>query len=427
MSPLPAWVRELAAGLACVMAASLVACGGGGGGPLVLELGTDLVVADIDGDGRADVLALSHEFGDTPSVGRLTVRRQTMPGRFAAAEHYAVGCYPWQMTLADIDGDGHADLVVTDVDDRDCVDPGTGNAILLLRQDAARPGRFGAPQVLAAGTHAYQVAVADLDGDGAPDLAYGDARSGARRLTLLIQDRLQRGRFLAPRDLAMPGVVSEIVAGDLDGDHRADLFLLLYGDASGYTPNTWLAVMRRGADGQFAAPALLSAQTGLNVQRLAIDDVDGDRRPDLLAHFTPFSTDYAARLRVLRQGATPLTWLAPVDTSLAGVRGTDGTAFGDLDQDGRPDMVLAGTFPTGSTPFAGPTIESRVNLLRIAGDGSARDGGSLRVDPAPDAVAVADLDGDGRNDVVLHDGTAQWWMRQAGGAAGTFEAPQPLP
>jgi hypothetical protein len=42
-------------------------------------------------------------------------------------------------------------------------------------------------------------------------------------------------------------------------------------------------------------------------------------------------------------------------------------------------------------------------------------------------VAIGDLDDDGRNDIVLHADGAAWWMPQSATAPGSFNAPQPLP
>jgi hypothetical protein len=408
----------------------LAGCGGGGGsggadiGPIAL--GTDVIVADVDGDGRADVLAITHLYGSQPVTGRLTVWRQTAQGAFAAPESVTVGCYPWRMTLADVDGDGRPDLVVTDGGAWNCDDPQAGNALYLLRQDPTRPGHFLAPQRLMSGVTPRQAAVADLNGDGVPDIAFGEPITGSQRLIVLYQDRQHRGQFAAPSSIAAPGAISHIVAGDIDGDGRSDLFFLAYGESSGYVPNTWLAVMTQRADGTLSPATLLSSQSGLNVQRLAITDVDGNGRADLIAHFTPFSSDYRSQLRVLLQGAAPLTWGATVDTSLAGVQGIDGTAFGDLNQDGRLDVVLAGSWPEGSGPLSGPDIRSRVNPMVNDGHGAFALASAIDTSVRATAVAVGDVDGDGRNDIVLYDGTTAWWLRQSATVPGSFGAPVPL-
>jgi len=410
-----------------VIAALLGGCGGSPQGSLAIDGGTEVMVADLDGDGRRDILALTYQFGDQPHQGLLTVRRQTQQGHFAAAESYVVGCYPWSLVLADVDGDGHADLIVTDVSYTGCADPTAGKALYFLRQDPTRPGRFLAPVKLTEDVRTYRPAVADLNGDGAPDIAYGESASGSARYHVLYQNLQQRGRFAAPVEIAAPGMVADMVADDIDGDGRADLLMMVYDTARSYPSHSMLAVVVQRADGTLAPTVLLSDQTGVNVDRLAILDVDGDGRKDLLAFFTPASTDYHRLLRTLRQGSVPLSWSTPVDVDVQFVPGTCEAGFDDLDQDGRPDVVLGCTWPESGGPLAASNVRARVNLLL------GRDGGGnfvfaagIDVAPWPDAVAIGDLDGDGRNDIVLHDGSAQWWMRQTA-TPGSFEAPQPLP
>lgn len=414
-----------------VMAALLITgCGGGGGGGGTgpIDMGRDIVVADIDGDGRADVLTLTYRYGDQPKQGVLSVRRQTSPGVFAPTERYSVGCYPWTMVLADLDGDGRPDLLVNDVSSFDCNDPQAGApAIYLLRNDPARPGRLLAPVKLVDGVNTYRAVVADLNGDGLPDVTFGETIQGTNRLWIAYQNSVNRGQFAPPVKVALPGSPSEIAAGDIDGDGRTDLLLYLHFSPTGFTPNTALAIVMQQSGGTLAPAVVLATQTGLNAQAVAIADADGDGRADLLAHLTPFSTDYAPVLRVLRQGATPLNWGAPIDTALARVDGQYGTAFGDVNQDGRLDVVLAGSWPEGSGPLAGPNIRSRVNLLLGPGNGTFPIASAMDLSVQPGwGVTVADIDGDGGNDIALvGNGLTAWWMRQA--APGTLEPPRALP
>lgn len=407
----------------------LLACGGGGSSPYSepISVQTDVAVADVDGDGRGDVLTLAHWFGSGQRPeGRLLVYRQILPDVFAAPETHIVGCYPWAMTLADIDGDGRRDLVVADADD--CAGAATGPAVYLLLQDAARPGRFLAPRTVVTGTTSYRAAVGDFNGDGAPDIVASDSGAGRQRLVLLLQDPARRGQFLPAADLSLPGAAVDVAAGDVDGDGRSDLFVHLYFDPSGYTPNTGLAVLLQQPGGGFGAAAVLARQSGLNTQRIAVADIDGDGRADLLARFTPSSSDFTGQLSVLQQGSQALTWRARVDTPLGGVSGVDHTAFGDLDADGRPDVALVGTFPVGTPPpLSGPDIQSRVNLVMQTGGGHFTLAASHDLPFRGGAVGIGDVNGDGRNDLALFgaDGVVML-MRQSAVVAGNFEAPKSI-
>jgi hypothetical protein len=215
--------RKLARVVSPLTMAGLAACGGGGGGGGSAEwlyplwVPTDVAVADVDGDGRADILTLAqYSASQGQREGRLIVHLQTSPGSFAVAQTAIVGVYPWRFAVGDIDGDGAVDVAV--------VDAAGSRGIWVLLQDHASRGRLLAAREVASGVGADDVALADLNGDGAPDLAVADGSSNSRRLMLVYQDAVARGSFLPAEAMPVPGVATTgVAAGDLDGDGRTDL------------------------------------------------------------------------------------------------------------------------------------------------------------------------------------------------------------
>jgi len=406
----------------------LAGCGGGGdsqSSPTFVE--TDVLVQDIDGDGRADVLTLGYELGNGGWAGQLTVYRQIEPGRFSEPAVYAVGCGPWSMTLTDIDGDGRPDLVVADPGGG-CADPSIANAVHLVIQDPVQPGRFLPARRVVADSSAYQAAVADFNADGLPDIAAGAASANARGLMVSRQDPVRRGSFLQPVVLPMPYSPSYVAAADVDGDGRTDLFMNLY---LGSTGNTWqsaLSVLMQQPGGGFGAPEQLSNQSGLNVQRLTMADVDGDGKVDLLAHLTPSSSDYQPRLTVILQNPSGLGWSAPQDTALQAIDNsggaTDHSAVGDLNGDGQPDLAVVGTYAYGDGLV--PKFGSMLRLMRHAGAGRYLSLADYAMPFLASAVGIGDVDGDGRNDLVVFGDGAVMMLLQSRVADGTFEAPRPI-
>jgi hypothetical protein len=412
-----------AAGL--LLVAGLVACGpngidlGGGSSNdwlFPLTVATDVAVVDIDGDGRNDVLTLEKlSTSTTTRHGRLLVYRQTVPGVFAAPDVHLVGDYPWHFVIADIDGDRAPDVVITDPD---------AHEAWMLLQDAGSRGQFKPPILLSANVRSYDAAVGDLNDDGTLDIALPGIGQAEAAALILYQDPANRGEFLPPVTLAMPGGGSHLVAGDLNQDGLSDLAGPVLTAGGGANPPTIaLGYWPQLPNGELGPMKSLASQTGLNVTRMVVDDYDGDGANDLMAYLTPYSSQYTATLTVVRQAAIPGTFLGKADTPVGDLRGIDDAVFADLNRDGRPDAAVGGFFPVGSPS----TVQSRINLFTQSGGGTFAPTTVHDMPVGVSRVAAGDLNGDGAIDLIGfagEDGCEV--MLQSPTATGTFSAPRPL-
>lgn len=409
-----------------VVIAVLAGCGGGGDDGDVGTLGpfwvsTDIAAADIDGDGRTDVVSVAMLSGGSgPDNGYLDIRRQVAAGSFTAYDRYAVGRYPWRVEIGDVDGDGAPDLVMLDVIGGSSSNQDT---LYLLLQDRTNRGRFLAPRVIASGLATYDFTIADINRDGAPDIVIAGGLAGADGALLLVQNAAQRGSFQPPAPLPLPGRAAQVGAGDLNGDGLTDLaFYATTGFSVAAGSSGHILIVHGQSGGGFGSPRGFAPQIGLNAQLVRIADVDGNGLPDVLVLFNPFSTDYRAKLTVLMQTSTDS--FGAIDTSLSNIRGTDGFVVGDLNGDSRPDVATTGFFPVGS-----PTVvRSNTNLLLPIGGGAYGVAAIYEMPAAMEAINAADIDGDGLNDLVLlgGDDNRAFVMTQSRSAPGTFLAPRAL-
>ncbi len=247
-------------------------------------------------------------------------------------------------------------------------------------------------------THPHGSAVADLNGDGIRDFAI--AYDGGVRVCLGTGAApLSAASFSAPTTLAVTGTPFAVIAADLTGDGVLDL-------ATANNANGTIAVLRGNGDGTFAAPIYFPA--GSVPFYLAAADFDGDGRLDLVVSDNACSTGGANLLFAL----PPLIpgqprFAAPISFPLGCNPGLITTA--DFNGDHRPDVAIA-VYGTGKLQVlmnvGGPTWLSPVTVASGLTNAFA--------------VAAADLDGDGKVDLV--SGSAAGTQVHWGAGNGTFAA-----
>jgi len=404
MTPLP-WARTggclLGVLLGCLLLAS---CDDDDDNFTPFYLDAGIVVADFDGDGTLDVaVAQSYINGPAPHAGFVTVYLQTKSGTFAAPVRYPVATDPWALASGDLDGTGHIDLVVTSpVTQPGVVDTGQ---IAILRHDPSHPGAFLAAQTLATGGGGAAVAIGDVTGDGHADIVVADSSVSDAHVILFVQSA---GAFSTPVSLSLGSNrgANDVAIHDMDGDGRNDIVLA--------TSDSAVILYDNGAGG-FSSPVLLTA--GINPQGVAVADLDGDGRPDIVvanAGYAPFGGTGGSSVTVLRQ-------VVAGSFSASNITVTDGAVqpvIADLDHDGLPDIAVL-SFPFLFTP-------SKVSILRqtASSPGSFSLTGTFSGTVEGSFMAAGDINGDGYTDLVVNNPAAS--MLQNATAPGTFAAPKAL-
>jgi hypothetical protein len=247
-----------------------------GTGPLAAAL------ADVNGDGKADVATANLW------AGSLSVLLNKGDGTLATAVSYSAG-RPFDVALRDVDGDSAPDLVFTN-------DEAAVVSVLTNRGD----GTFGSRRDYATGSGPGDLEVGDLNGDGRPDLA--TANGDASTVSVL----LNRGdSFETARENTGAGGFPSLALGDVDGDGKQDL--VTAGDEGA------IVLLNRGAT--FEAK-------GASMGGVSLADLNADGRPDLVG-----SSAVAVNLG---NGTFGPEVAYPGGATIA---------VGDLNGDGRPDLV----------------------------------------------------------------------------------------
>jgi len=190
-----------------------------------------------------------------------------------------------------------------------------------------------------------------------------------------------------------PGAYS-IAAGDLDGDGNADLAVANFGATDGQSAATRgaMSVLFGDGSGGFRSPVVY--QAGIGTHGVTIGDLNGDGRPDIVVANNGTSAVTGAYVVdgsvSVFLNVTASGAFAPAIDYAAGLR-PESVAIGDLDEDGHADLLVANN---GSND---------VSLLRGSGDGTFAAAVAYPAGPAPKTVVMGDLDGDGHLDLVVTD------------------------
>ena len=179
-------------------------------------------------------------------------------GIFQAAQTFAAGKNPRSVALADINGDGKADLVVANEN---------GNTLSVLLGNGN--GSFQTQQTFATGNIPVAVAVCDVNGDGILDLIAADLRDNT--VSLLLGNG--NGTFQAQQTFATGKYPASVAVSDLNGDGKLDLIVT-------NELNNTVSVLLGNGNGTFQTQQTFA--TGRFPLSVAMSDVNGDGRPDLV-------------------------------------------------------------------------------------------------------------------------------------------------
>jgi hypothetical protein len=198
-----------------------------------------IVTADFNGDGNLD-LAVTNT-----GSGSISILLGNGDGTFQPQIAVLVGHYPTALATADLNGDGRPDLAFIECPDSGCTYNVTYSVVVILGKGG---GKFGAPKIFAAPRGCYGLHIADLNGDGIPDVV---ASSGTDSTVAVFLGK-GNGNLQHYDSYQVGGGPQTVIAADVNNDGKVDL---ITADRDGNLGDTVSVLLNIGQpSGKPAAP-----------------------------------------------------------------------------------------------------------------------------------------------------------------------------
>jgi hypothetical protein len=245
-----------------------------GGTPVSYGLpsgGDGLAFGDFDGDGLPD---LAGPVSGNDAVAVLLNQTDDAGIAWGPEADYGVGDDPDFVATADLSGNHRLDLAVGNILSQ--------NVSILSGQG---DGTFVPSQTVAVGDGGAltgPVLLADLNGDGAPDMTVASASggdAGTAGFVVLLNANDGSGGFGAPVSYAVPGGGAATAVYDMNGDGSLDVVGVVAGSASTYT-QVFVMLNQNDAHATLGAPTFCAA--GSYAYGAAAGDLNGDGKGDLV-------------------------------------------------------------------------------------------------------------------------------------------------
>jgi hypothetical protein len=326
-------------------------------------LGPDTAeLSDFNLDGKLDIVATNagNNFINTVSVllgnGDGTFQDQLVTTNEVRQGAEAVG---------DVNADGRPDLIVANV---------TSNTVSVLLGKG--DGTFLAPSFLSTGSYPSAVGVGDCNADGRLDIAVTNEYSNNVGIFLGNGD----GSFQPQRTFAVGRDPAGMVIGDINADGSLDLAVTNYSGSS-------VSVLLGNGDGTFQPQRVLS--TDRYPYRISLGDVNLDGKLDIVTGNIQYFSDRSNTVSILLGNGDGTFLPQQIFSTIANPYSV---TQGDLNGDGKPDLVVVISEGTGNT----------VSMFLGNGDGTFQPAQSFASGGfAPYYASLGDLNGDGRPDVVV--------------------------
>jgi len=340
---------------------------------------------DLDGDGKPDLVT------SNINASTMTVLHNTSAGGNVsfATEDFTTGATPISVSLGDLDGDGKLDIAVANLG---------GNTVSVFRNTSTTgtldANSFAAKVDFTTGTQPRAVTIADLDGDGKPELAVANAISNSVSVfkNTSTFGEIDANSFATKVDFTT-GAAYFVTVGDLDGDGKPDIACVNYSNSAGTISVLRSTVTTGVIDVNSFAAKVDFTSGGTQSFQMSLGDFDGDGKIDMAA-----PNRGTGNISLLRNASTPGVINASsfeTKVDFAAGPGPYSVNIGDIDGDGKLDLSVPNQVGSIVYVFRNTSTSGTIDASSFAASIGFGTGQASRV------AAIVDLNGDNKPDMAL--------------------------
>nr|WP_294793921.1 FG-GAP-like repeat-containing protein [uncultured Mucilaginibacter sp.] len=328
-----------------------------------------LVIKDVDDDGKGDIVSADYNLS--------VLRNISQPGlaNFSPAFLTSNGFFTG-LAVDDLNGDGKPDIALANY--------GGNKMSVFINTTVNNQINFVPAGDYATGVNPYKVAIADFNGDGRPDIVVTNEGFQSKSVSVFYNTTPTGGALslLPAKDFPTQATPRGVTVADIDMDGKADIIVSCQ--------TGFLSILRNIStinNMDFAGTVNINLPAGSSPEEAVIGYFDADLKPDIAV-----SNNQSGNLSVLKNNSSVgnISFLPRQDYATG--RTDFGICAGDINGDGKPDIAVTSQEDNSVAVLINT---STANIVAFAGKVD------FPVGFWPRSSAMADVDGDGKTDMVV--------------------------
>lgn len=344
---------------------------------------SSIAISDLDGDGKPDLIVTNQGSNKISVYRNISISGSITSGSFAAKIDFTTPTGPLKVIIADIDGDGRPDMIVAN-----------SNNSLSVFKNVSTPGSITtasfAPRVnFNTFAGANTIVFGDLDGDGKTDLIVGGGTQFSLLHNISTEGIIDINSFEHGVLFSSANAINSMAIGDLDNDGKPDVAFTTAANTVSVFKNIYV----RGPIATTSFAPEVNFPVGSGPRDVKIADLDDDGKLELATiNFGGGSGTSVSVLHNISSAGTITSGSFEPEIEFATSLGSSSLAIGDVNGDGKPELATVANGSNVISVLLNRTSQGIINN----GSFAPKIDFALAAGAVPNALTIGDLNADGK-------------------------------